>query len=970
MSNQDGKSPNNQFSDHLFKPGQINFNNLKSAHDHSPMGVLAVTNDGSINYANPAALSRYQVKSDDGLLGQSFFALFEDTSSSNLNKEKLFALEEFTDQEFKCTVGATDQWGLISSKVHRDAAGNVQTFLFIRDISKLKKKENHFSHLNRAASALAKTRDTPTALKQIADFIVPVFANWFTVDKINNDKLDLLILKHEDASRVAWAYEYRKKYPADINGNTGPALVIKSGKPGFVPVVTDQMLDMIVVDPVQRQEVRKIGLHSVIIVPLYTKDMVTGLANFISSVPDRHFDEIDLEFAEHFANIIGLALENAALNEAADKELALKKENEDRFRFLTDAIPHKMWTSGPDGRATYYNRQWHDYTGVEGFDALREKIWDFIHPDDRVIAAVEWPKAIKSGENMELEHRLMRFDGVFRWHLSRFTAFKNDNGDAVLWVGTSTDIQDQKAASLDLAAINEELTAANEEFVAMNEELASVNEELGSTNEELAAINEELQETQENLRRSEKLFRSIALNIPGSVIIVIDKTHRYVTIEGDIMEKMGYDRKNYEGKHPSEISPERYEGSRHLYERVLAGEKFSIERKGETGEDYLVHFVPLVNEHGDIDLGLIIAIDITEIKKAEEKSAKLAAIVESTDDAIVSKTFDSVVTSWNKSAERLFGFTADEMIGNTIYKIIPEDRLEEEPQILARLKRGERVEHFETIRQTKDGKLVDVSLTISPIMDKQGNIIGLSKIARDITENKLAEQRKNDFIGMVSHELKTPLTSLNAIVQLAATKIKPEDNQFLASAMDRANVQLKKMTAMINGFLNVSRLEAGQMRIDKQLFDFKELLDEIIEETRLIAATNEIALNECESILIFADRERIASVVTNLLSNAIKYSGQGKSIDVQCQVKHEELTLSIKDEGMGINPDDLKHIFDRYFRVETNYTRHISGFGIGLYLSAQIIMLHGGRIWAESSPGMGSTFYFSLPIKKSADQTE
>ncbi len=171
--------------------------------------------------------------------------------------------------------------------------------------------------------------------------------------------------------------------------------------------------------------------------------------------------------------------------------------------------------------------------------------------------------------------------------------------------------------------------------------------------------------------------------------------------------------------------------------------------------------------------------DITDLKQAEEKSAKLAAIIESSDDAIISKTLESVITSWNESAERMFGYTADEIIGETIYKLIPPDRQEEEPKILARLKSGERVEHFETKRLRKDGRLIDVSLSISPVKDKQGNIIGLSKIARDITEKKLDETRKNDFIGMASHELKTPLTSLSAIIQVTNGKLKITLTAFL-----------------------------------------------------------------------------------------------------------------------------------------------------------------------------------------------
>lgn len=511
-------------------------------------------------------------------------------------------------------------------------------------------------------------------------------------------------------------------------------------------------------------------------------------------------------------------------------------------------------------------------------------------------------------------------------------------------------------------ALNEELAAINEELAATNEEYAAANEELAAANEELATTNEELLETQENLRRSEKLFRSIALNIPGSLILVVDRNHRYMAIEGDIMERMGYDRRDYEGKHPSEISPERYEASRHLYERVLSGEKFSIERKAETGEFYLIHFVPLKNDDNIVESGLIITLDITEIKQAEEKSAKLAAIVETSDDAIVSKTLGSVVTSWNAAAERMFGYTAEEMIGQTIYKIIPEDRQNEEPRILSRLSTGERVDHFETRRLTKDGRLLDVSLTISPIMDKQGKIIGLSKIARDITDKKQEEQRKNDFIGMVSHELKTPLTSLAAIIQVAQKKLAQSEDQFLSDAMEKANQQARRMASMINSFLNISRLEAGKLLIEKQPFDLGQLLQEILEETRLTVTSHIFNLKECTNLKVNADRDKIISVISNLISNAVKYSPKGRLIDISCKLNGNMMvTVSVKDEGMGIKPEDLSYIFDRYYRVETNHTRHISGFGIGLYLSAEIIKRHGGEIWAESELDKGSTFYFSLP---------
>jgi PAS domain S-box-containing protein len=941
---------------------------LEKAYGGSPVAVMVIDAGHRVYYANPVALSTF---AEHEIIGWPVFDLYEDTSPGKINEGKLARFEEIADGEFKAKTGSGERWFSISAVADHESGGLPQITLFIRDITAFKKKENLFSYLNEAAASLAKTRDTPGALELVARLVVPRFATWFTIDRLTESGLELLMLKHEDPARIAWAYQYRKKYPPDLNGNSGPAVVLKTGKPGFVSVVTEEMINAVVTDPAQRRDVLKIGLHSVIITPMWADEKIIGLVNFISSVPGRHFDAEDVAFAQNFANLIGLALENARLNEESANEIALRKNSEEKLQFLTDAIPHKLWTSGPDGRATYYNQRWYEYTGVYGFETLRDKIWDSLHPDDRSLAAVEWPEVIKLGNPAEIEQRLMRHDGVYRWHLSRIMPHKNNDGDVTLWIGTSTDIHEQKVFGMELAAVNEELTAANEEFVAMNEELVAMNEEVAATNEELASANQEqaitnaeLMETRDRLRKSEKLFRSIALSIPKSLVTVIDKDHRYVMIEGDIMEKMGYDRRDYEGKHPADISPEQYQTDRGLYERVLKGEAFSVERRAPAGEYYLVHFVPLPGDRSEVDSALIIAFDVSDIKQSEEKIAKLAAIVESSEDAIVSKTPEGVVTSWNAAAERMFGFTESEMIGQTIYAIIPPDRHDEEPRILARLRRGEHVEHFETKRMTKSGQLIDVSLTISPIMDKQGNIIGLSKIARDISAKKQEEQRKNDFIGMVSHELKTPLTSLNGIIQIAAAKLNKNEDAFLAEAMDRAKRQLKRMTAMVNGFLDVSRFEAGTMSITYQEFDLAELLNEIVGETKMVTSTHPVNFLGSGRVHIYADLDKISSVVFNLLNNAVKYSTKGKNIDVAYQVTKKEVLVSVKDEGIGIEARDIEKIFERYYRVDDPYSRRVSGFGIGLYLSAEIIRRHNGKIWAESEPGKGSTFYFTLPLIK------
>jgi PAS domain S-box-containing protein len=514
-------------------------------------------------------------------------------------------------------------------------------------------------------------------------------------------------------------------------------------------------------------------------------------------------------------------------------------------------------------------------------------------------------------------------------------------------------------------ALNEELAASNEEHAAINEELTATNEELTVIQQQLQTVNQELEASSSRLQMA---IESTQLG-----------TWDYNPVSGEL-----YWSKECRAVYgiPQELhaSFELFSELLHPEDRDWVLEQISAsvdpDRKGRYDLSYrIIRFdnqetrwikvkgnVYFTGDQATRFIGTIL--DITEIKLAEIESARLAAIIASSDDAIASKTLESVITSWNASAERMFGWTAEEMIGQTIYKIIPEDRHDEEPLILGRLKSGERVEHFETKRQTKDGRLIDVSVSVSPILDSKGHIVGLSKIARDITERKQDESRKNDFIGMVSHELKTPLTSLNGYLQMLQMKAKTAGDTFTSGALDQSVKQVKRMTNMINGFLNVTRLESGKIHIDRQLFDMADLVLETKEETYTLYSGYNFIFHPVEPTLVYADQDKIGQVVNNFVSNAVKYSKPGSTIEVACVQVDGSARVSVSDQGIGIAKEHLARLFERYYRVNDN--KHISGFGIGLYLSAEIIDRHGGRIWVESAPGRGATFYFSIPLIKQA----
>jgi len=538
-------------------------------------------------------------------------------------------------------------------------------------------------------------------------------------------------------------------------------------------------------------------------------------------------------------------------------------------------------------------------------------------------------------------------------------------------------------------------------------------------------------------------------------------------------------------------------------------------------------------------------IDITETKLAEEKSAKLAAIVDSSDDAIISKTLDGIITSWNYAAEQLFGYTEDEVVGKPITILIPEDRLEEERLILERIRQSKKVDHYVTFRLTKSGLEIPVSLTISPIKNNSGKVIGASKIARNNARQKMAEaqllryaenlellnavgkviserldvedilqkvtdattqltgaafgaffynklddkgesymlfalsgapreafekfgtprntelfhptfmgegivrsdditkdprygqnephfgmpeghlpvvsylavpvisksgnvigglfyghpdagkftreheqlvsgvatqatvaldnaklyeeiqklnDKKDEFIGLASHELKTPVTSLSGYLQILNRTLPETDRN--KPFVQKALRQVNKLSELISDLLDVSKIETGHLPLSFTKFDLVQLVLDVIELAQYTTKTHRIVMcPEVESIMIFADKQRLEQVIINLLSNAIKYSPNKMLVNVTVDINHDRARVSVQDFGMGISKDQQERIFSRFYRVE-ELAAHISGLGIGLYISKEIINRHKGELWLESEVDKGSVFSFEIPVKQ------
>ncbi|ARS38440.1 hypothetical protein CA265_01570 [Sphingobacteriaceae bacterium GW460-11-11-14-LB5] len=270
------------------------------------------------------------------------------------------------------------------------------------------------------------------------------------------------------------------------------------------------------------------------------------------------------------------------------------------------------------------------------------------------------------------------------------------------------------------------------------------------------------------------------------------------------------------------------------------------------------------------------------------------------------------------------------------------------------------------IRQLISGERRWVRIVGKAKKGSNGDFDSIYAVLMDVTDQKRDEQRKNDFIAMVSHELKTPLTSMKGYIQVMQLKARGNQNGFEDKALQRAERQVNKMTSMINGFLNLSRLESGKMLMDFQPVEMSVLLEEVLEEYMATVNSHNIKFAFQPGFFVSVDRDKLGHVVNNLISNAVKYSPVDSEISVDCYLEGETAVFRIKDHGMGIDENDIPKLFERFYRVESNRMSTVAGFGIGLYLSAEIIHRHGGKIWAESQIGKGSVFYFSLPLINSS----
>ncbi|MEA3187019.1 MAG: hypothetical protein QOD99_849 [Chthoniobacter sp.] len=487
---------------------------------------------------------------------------------------------------------------------------------------------------------------------------------------------------------------------------------------------------------------------------------------------------------------------------------------------------------------------------------------------------------------------------------------------------------------------------------------------------------------------SEVSYRRLFEAAMDGILILDVETGRINDVNPFLIELLGFSRHEILGKTVGELSPfTDIEDNQAMLERL---QKFGFARyddlplQARDGRKLAVEFVSNLYEAGGVKVIQCNVRDITQRKEAKIASLRLAAIVESSDDAIIGKDLSGFVTSWNKGAEKIFGYLASEMMGTSIMRLVPTHLQEEErDQILGKIKDGESVDHFETMRQTKDGRLISVSVTVSPIRDASGAVIGASKVARDITGRKQAEDeilRLNteleerviertdqleaankdleSFSYSVSHDLRAPLRAISGF-----SRIVLEDHSTGMDADGLRYLQLVEKSALqmgqlIDDLLTFSR--TGRQALNVQPVITADVVDAALDDLKAMQENRRVNISVGDLADCEADASLLRQVWLNLLSNALKYTRKCDPavITIGSRREGEMDVFFVQDNGAGFDMKYADKLFGVFQRL--HLTDDYEGTGVGLALVQRIVQRHGGRVWAEAKLNLGATFYFTL----------
>ena len=563
----------------------------------------------------------------------------------------------------------------------------------------------------------------------------------------------------------------------------------------------------------------------------------------------------------------------------------------------------------------------------------------------------------------------------------KYQPIVNEKGQTYCILHTARDVTEQHFQRNAIVEAEQREDMLNEELATINEELGAANEDLEATNEELTVSNEELNNLINLLAESQAQLKEIIEQAPVGICVLRGKD-MIIDVANDVILKIwGRSRQEVEGRPHFAARPELKDQIvlkwlEQVYETGIGRNndelRILLHSPDEGLREAYVNSIyqPIKNAIGETTGIIIILQEITEQVKTKREHDLIQDMLNRAVEAAELGTFDFNPSTGkftaNDQLKSWFGLSPHDEIDLSVATAIidKQDRPRVEKAISRALnyEAGGNYEIDYAIIHPESRAIRTVRAKGKASFDESRQAVRLNGTLQDITERKRDEQRKNDFIGIVSHELKTPLTSLKGFLQLIHQKAEKQGDQFYHQISEKALVQTGKMHSLINGFLNVTRFDSGKIHLHKEWFDLTELISEEVEIHKMHSPHHHIIFQNTGVVPLYADREKISQVISNLIGNAVKYSPNGDKVEIFCHHTADEIITSVKDDGIGVSSTDLDKLFDRFYRVEASDTKFISGFGIGLYLCSELVRSHNGKIWVESEPGKGSTFYFSLPF--------
>lgn len=359
---------------------------------------------------------------------------------------------------------------------------------------------------------------------------------------------------------------------------------------------------------------------------------------------------------------------------------------------------------------------------------------------------------------------------------------------------------------------------------------------------------------------------------------------------------------------------------------------------------------------------------VTRASRTVKRSAdRFRALIENSKDAIAVLDMQGKVLYASPATEKVLGYTAKEFKALNVWSKVSVEELEELQKYFEETLKAEGNSNtIVHMFNNKNGEWVWIESTLTNLLNNP-NVEGIVSNFRNVTEKVILEKQKDDFIGIATHELKTPVTSIKAYAQILLKRFKKDGNEAAADMVEKMDAQLNKLIGLIADLLDVTKIEGGRLELHEEYYDFNDLVNEVAEELQRTTDEHTIILELDPSTKIYGDKERIGQVLSNLISNAIKYSPTTSDIIIKSSVEKNGITLCVIDKGVGISKENQEKVFERFYRVSGPNSFTFPGLGLGLYISYEIIKRQGGKIWVLSEPGKGSTFCFSLPFNHTMD---